>query len=1011
MGREPPDTLGSMRSILEAMAETPLPAVGLQPGSVLEGRFRIEERLGMGGMGVVYCAHDAKMGRQVALKLTAYAEGEEQLRREAIALARLSHPNVVTAYEVAELDVGVFIVMELVKGATVRRWLAAKPRSWREIVGVYRQAGEGLAAVHHAGLVHRDVKPDNVLVGEDGRVRVADLGLADDASLPGRVGTVTYMAPEVAAGGVADARSDQYSFCLSLAEALEGAGPPARLRVVVSRGSSAAPEERYPTMDALLADLTRDPTRMRRRALAGMGMLGALALVAWLSATATRKGASDEDPCSGAEDRLAGAWDASVRSAVRDAFAATGRPYAEDSFGRVARHLDGYAAAWTSMHTDVCRATRVRREQSDALYDLRMECLDHRRRALASLTALLAQRPDATVLDRAVFAVAELEEVSGCGDRDALTAAMPPPEPVLRPHVLSLRTRLDGARALLLAGKYREAAPLAEMLAEEARAVPYPPVRAEALYLLVQFQTGARDYAAARRTGADALLAAAQARDDVTTARLWIALLTAANEGERPADAQGLFPAAEAAVARVGGDPTLRAYLRNAQGGVHRTRGDYAAAQRYHEEALRALEQAPHPDDYALARTLSDLGRALMNQSKLDEARAAYERAITVSVDLLGPDHPTVAGYVHNLGNLFNRLGRPEEARERYARALAIWTRVDPEGVDVALEEHTLGRVALVQERYDEARRRFERALAIREKHLGNEHPRVATVLSDLGDVLSRLARHDEAARHAERALAIRRKVFGPDHIEIAHSLADLAVVRLQRGALREALAGVQEAIARAERVLGSQDVVLASFLTIRAEIQSARGRIDLAIEDDARAGHPRAPRRRRAGRRDLARAAGRALRGDGARDRGGAAARARDRHPGGRRRRAGDASARPFCARAGPLGRRGSGDGAPARRAGRGGLRGHERAAREAALRGRALAPRAATLTHSSRRRSSSFTRWKRLRRAAAARVRFTGDGSSSAITRAISCQESCRSTRRMRSVWSSGPSSCRSC
>src|SRR5262245_11550625 len=156
MERVPPDPLGSMRSLLQAMAESPLPSVGVQPGAVLDGRCRIDERLGMGGMGVVYRAHDTQLGRDVAIKLTAYAEGDAQLRREAVALARLAHPNVVAAYEVAELNAGVFIVMELVRGKTLRAWLRARRRSWRDVVGVFRQAGEGLAAIHRAGLVHRD---------------------------------------------------------------------------------------------------------------------------------------------------------------------------------------------------------------------------------------------------------------------------------------------------------------------------------------------------------------------------------------------------------------------------------------------------------------------------------------------------------------------------------------------------------------------------------------------------------------------------------------------------------------------------------------------------------------------------------------------------------------------------------------------------------------------------------------------------------------------------------------
>lgn len=253
----------------------PRPTRELEAGTLVADTFRVERKLGEGGMGVVYLVHDVKLERPVALKLQRKESGQSTLRmaREARAMARLSHPNVVPIHEVGQHEGQLFIAMEYIPGGTVRQWLET-PRSWREIVDLFLQAGHGLAAAHAIELVHRDFKPDNVMVGEHGRARVADFGLArtivtkqDDGdaehnarssavsndrrsvtgleSRPGSsssserasilsnkltqtgaaVGTMAYMAPEQWGGAELDARADQFSFCVALFEALCGVRP------------------------------------------------------------------------------------------------------------------------------------------------------------------------------------------------------------------------------------------------------------------------------------------------------------------------------------------------------------------------------------------------------------------------------------------------------------------------------------------------------------------------------------------------------------------------------------------------------------------------------------------------------------------------------------------------------------------------------------------------------------------------------------------------------------------
>jgi hypothetical protein len=298
------------------------------------GRFKIERTLGAGGMGVVYLAEDPSLGRKVAIKLlhderARHPKAQARLQREARALASLSHPHVVVVHEVGLHDDQVYLVMEHVAGVTLREWTRAHAGDWRSIVAQYRAAGEGLAAAHRAGIIHRDFKPDNVLVDEDGRPRVLDFGLAAPGAEPRSkdvswdelgtidmtktgtmLGTPAYMAPEQFLRATVDARTDQFSFCVALWEALFGkrpfagddvvqlssrviAGqrrrPPSRTRVprsivaALCRGLCADPNERFASMSELLQALAEPPWGGRRVwAIAGSATLASLGVAAWL---------------------------------------------------------------------------------------------------------------------------------------------------------------------------------------------------------------------------------------------------------------------------------------------------------------------------------------------------------------------------------------------------------------------------------------------------------------------------------------------------------------------------------------------------------------------------------------------------------------------------------------------------------------------------------------------------------------------------------------------------------
>lgn len=340
------------------------------------GRYVVERCLGAGGMGVVYLARDPEMDRQVALKLVrgagdAPAAQRARLQREARALARLAHPNVVAAYDVGTHDDQLFIAMEHVDGVTLGEWLRGDV-DLDACLQMFIQAGRGLEAAHREGLVHRDFKPGNVLVGREGRVRVVDFGLARTGEGVGRpptdaassvdtktgsiAGTPSYMAPEQIAEGRATERSDQFSFCVALYEALYGERPfagetfaelaqsivsgslsqaksrwriPARLRRAVRKGLAHDPDRRHVSMSALLEELEASRRTTSRHVL-GLAVLATAAIVALVvvgSATSARRVRPDaRAPLQVAPPTLLAASSATARSALSTAPEAPAAP-------------------------------------------------------------------------------------------------------------------------------------------------------------------------------------------------------------------------------------------------------------------------------------------------------------------------------------------------------------------------------------------------------------------------------------------------------------------------------------------------------------------------------------------------------------------------------------------------------------------------------------------------------------------------------------------------------------
>jgi eukaryotic-like serine/threonine-protein kinase len=805
------------------------------------GRYVVLDRIGSGGMGVVYAAYDPELDRRVAIKLLrpdrfSSEAGRLRLLREAQALARLTHPNVVAVHDAGTFGGRVFVAMELVEGETLREWLKAGPRSWREVLDRFLPAGRGLAAAHAAGLVHRDFKPENVLLGRDGRVRVVDFGLAkalaDAAEEPPEegsgapvapltgwgvaLGTPAYMAPEQLRGTAADARSDQLSFCVALYEALYGERPfgegwvvkeapagtrvPGWLRAVVLRGLKVDPEERYPAMDDLLRDLARDPEAVRRRWLAAAAVVVvAGAIFGTLGYVQARRA----QLCGAAEERLAGVWDGPRKAAVRAAFLATGSPVAANVWKVVEGSLDRYTTAWTSMRQEACAATRLRGEQSEDLLDRRMLCLDQHLQDLAAVTRLFAAA-DSQVIGKAFNAVNGLPPLSDCADVESLTAKLPPPhDPKLRRRVAAARALVADSQALYRAGKRR--AGLAKAIAAEERARPlgYGPLEAEALFQKGFLQGYTGDLKGAEQTLFDALTTAQASGHQEVAARAasqlsWIV----GNEEVRPDDGEKWARQAQSLAegARVG--PALRSELLVQLSTIRAQQGRFQEAADLSTRAI-ALTEASGKDNPRLPAALNNLAEYQNQIGHLEEALRSIRRSLAIREKTLPPDHPDFAGSYNTLGNIESSLGHQPEAAAAFERSIAIERKqYGPKHPSVAAALGGLATAHQAQGHLDLALRYDLEALDIFESFNPGD-PNIGLLQCNIGEVLRLQGRPAEALEAYGKSLAILEKSLGADNPRLAFPLTGIARVLPKLGRATEAVVAAERAVNLLEKGQG----------------------------------------------------------------------------------------------------------------------------------------------------------------------------------------------------------------
>ncbi len=806
----------------------PVTTPRLQRGDSV-GRYVIVDTLGAGGMGVVYSAYDPELDRKIALKILRPGAGEsvestgfrDRLRREAQAMARLRHPNVIKVYDVSTKPGELFVAMELVDGFTLGGWLRERRHSWREIIDVFKKAGAGLAAAHEAGLVHRDFKPDNVLMSKSGDVYVTDFGLARaldahdseivlsvrvDPASPGRlspaawqtpltvtgalVGTPIYMAPEQLLGTHVDARADVYSFCTALYEALWGVRPysaksveelrlevhsghvrepeggrvPAWLRRVVMRGLRVNPDERYPSMRAVIDELSHDPSARWRRvgAFAGVALLvGSLALV---QREFTQR---QLRVCRGGESMIAGVWDGARRGDVDKAFAASKRPQAARAFANTVAALDEWTASWLGARQDACAATRLRGEQSSELLDQRMACLDT---LLAEERALvdLFTHADGSVVDRAAGAARSLDDVRSCSAETLLHSGDKLPAGAeARSRAAALDADLAKAKADEYAGHFADGHKLVSTLIDTAEREHLPSRAAEARYwsCVFDYHLGKlkESEIGCQKAGTSAL---ASGRDDVATyAWSFVGILNGAQARHFELAHQAL-DVAQGAVLHAGSPPVLVAFRLRKLASVLTNEGrrdesiaayqqalaeqkraglgkfieaeaQMGLARAYIEaerptEALEALSRGSQlytelfgPDDQRIGQAQLQRGFILRKLHRGDEAVAAMRHALAAREANDGPEHPNVVEALVYLGDALTWRGKPAEGVTVLERAVALGEKINTPYPDVPAALINLGHAKLALKDKPAAKSAFERALA---------HPKASELGAELGD-------------------------------------------------------------------------------------------------------------------------------------------------------------------------------------------------------------------------------------------------------------------------------------
>jgi len=811
------------------------PAEVLEPGETI-GRYVILNLLGHGGMGVVYTAYDPELDRKVALKLllTTDSDAGSRLQREAQAMAKLSHPNVVTIHDVGTHGGQVYLAMEYVHGDTLDRWLRKHDPPWSKILELFLAAGEGIAAAHAAGLVHRDIKPENIMISGDDRVRVMDFGLAraDQApphNLTGKhpslahlsrsnvlnsaltmeghlVGTPLYMAPEQWLGAPTDARSDIFSFAVALWEGLYGVHPfpsqspagvavavtegelhpppprstvPPWLRRVVSRALATSPDDRWPSMRAFVDALGQDPApRVRRLLLGGIALATTIAVIVSWRLDRSRQ----IRMCDQTGSQISAIWSPAIAVEAQRAMLSTDVRFADASSTSTLAMLDTYADAWSSTRRDSCVAA-LTGETTPQLARRVDACLDDRRDTLEALVLSL-RSADSLTVEGSVNAVASLQQPETCADPKRLGAYETVPEE-LEEDARALHQRLAAIRTLARTGRFDEATEAAAVAKVDAAQIRITLLEIRASMTAGDVAERRGDFPAARQEYAAALFAAGRSGADELAAEATLALAWVS--GVRLAE--------------------------------------YDLGKAYARLGEMWLERLDAPsEDLRWHKYHHILGSLFDEQADYEQAREHQEKAIAIAEAVLGPNHPLVSTSVNNLGLIFGSLGDWNIAREHFRRALEIREATyGPDHPEVATVLANLANAETDLGNFDAAMELLQRSLEIRERSFGENHLEVASTLLNIARVTYSRGEFRAALRDNERALAIQERELGPDHPRVTTNLFNVGVIKGELGDYAGGEAALSQTLARQEATLTADHPRIGLTILALAEIAIER--------------------------------------------------------------------------------------------------------------------------------------------------------------------------------------------
>lgn len=840
------------------------------------GRFEVCGPLGRGGMGVVFRARDPSLDREVALKLVRTRErGSEfeharaRMLREAKVLARLQHPNVVTIHETGVHEGEVFVAMELLGGGDLAQWAERNQTFDRDrfdrAFDLLLEAGRGLAAAHAAGIVHRDFKPSNVMLGVDGHARVGDFGLARAGASPEssghgrtlsetlssdtntltttgtRVGTRAYMPPEQARGEAVGEAADQYAFCVTAVEVLTGRRPssasevplrvpgtPRRIWAPLRRGMGREPASRWPSVQALLDALER----VRRRRWPQWVALGAAAVAV---AALARPGAEPAGPtCDAGSSKVEGVWSPARRNTLRESFADAGVDAAPAIWAASEARLTTWLSGWSDAFDDTCKAHHVRGELSTSEHDARARCLDTQlRRADALLDVVEA---DATrVLVGLDNMVRELPNVQRCSDPiDPRHDASIPADPERAADYAELLDEVARRRAMRELGQWEEASQGAIELAQRAAAHPNTPLFVEAtIGEGLALSRGMQATAAIERTELAARMAATLGAHELE-AQAWMIFAEFSGRKADKFDVSELaHQNAKAAVDRLVDPRRARAkYLVERGSWLFRKKGDTEEGAALISEGIELLEALHGPESSTLVGPLQQLANAQSRGGKTDEADATLKRALDIA-DALGPTHPLQIDLLDILAANASRKGDFEAALDYARRATDVAVATHPADAQVPAIIMSNEAVALLEAGHPEqALTKIDATLQRLATAYGPDHYQVGGAGHRVrAAVLWKLGRLDEALESATKDIELCTAGLTGDHFWVAVALQQRADIHREREDWEAVLADDQEALRIEQKAYTAPHVrLVVPFRRVAADLRMLKRYEEAAV-------------------------------------------------------------------------------------------------------------------------------------------------------------------------------------